>query len=252
MIHRVTRHRSSLALVAGLIFTLGNATPAVAQKAPLEPGQGMVWGSIGFQGDFGGSVNIAGIGTINGQRSEINSNTWGERYDPALLFRVGGGYNLDQNSQVFGSLHWEQSEADTAVVGLAGGQDLSAKFGDYQAWGLEVGYRYYFNADLPVKPFVAAGLGFQHVQNIPVTLSAGSYNSGEIPFYDDSWVSGWRIGTGFLKDLTPRFGIVATIDLRYTGVLSDQAGIGAAGFERINTVGNRWTLPILGGVYVKF
>jgi hypothetical protein len=35
-------------------------------------------------------------------------------------------------------------------------------------------------------------------------------------------------------------------------VLSDQSGIGTVGFERINDVGNRWTLPVMGGVYVKF
>lgn len=233
------------------MFMFAVAPPAFAQQ-PLEPGGGILWGSIGFQGDLGGSVNVAGVGSINGQRAEINTNTWGERYDAALLFRVGGGYNLDENQQVFASFHWEQSEADTAVVGLIGGRDLSAKFGDYQAWGLEVGYRYYFDAGLPIKPFVSGALGFQRVQNIPVTLTASSYDSGEIPFYDDSWALGWRIGTGFTKDLTPRFGILGTLDLRYTGVLSDQAGIGTVGFERINTAGNRWTLPILGGVYVKF
>ena len=45
---------------------------------------------------------------------------------------------------------------------------------------------------------------------------------------------------------------MATADLRYTGVLSDQAGIGMSGFERINTGGSRWTLPLLGGVCFKF
>lgn len=248
----VNGHRSPLIVAAALLVTLSTATAVRAQQAPLEPGEVMVFGTIGFQSDIGGSLNEAGIGSINGARAEINTNTWGERYDAALLFRVGGAYNASENSQVFATAHWEQAEADTAVVGLVGGQPLSAKFGDYQSWGIDVGYRYYFAADLPVKPFASAAVGFQRVQNIPVTLSSGSYDSGEVPFYDDSWVFGWRIGGGFTKDLTPRFGIIATLDLRYSGVLSDQAGIGTVGFERINTVGNRWTLPLLGGVYFKF
>jgi hypothetical protein len=35
-------------------------------------------------------------------------------------------------------------------------------------------------------------------------------------------------------------------------VLSDDAGVGTLGFERINNVANRWTLPFMGGIYVKF
>ena len=73
-----------------------------------------------------------------------------------------------------------------------------------------------------------------------------------MPFYDDSWVLGWRIGTGVLVDINERFGWQVTIDLKYSGVLSDQSGIGTVGFERINNAGNRMTLPIMGGVYVKF
>lgn len=36
------------------------------------------------------------------------------------------------------------------------------------------------------------------------------------------------------------------------GVLSGSAGIGTLGMERINNVANRWTMPIMGGIYVKF
>ena len=74
----------------------------------------------------------------------------------------------------------------------------------------------------------------------------------DVPFYDDSWVVGWRVGTGFLWDINDRVGWQVTIDLKYSGELSDQAGIGMVGFERINSVGNRWTIPIMAGAYFKF
>jgi hypothetical protein len=222
------------------------ATPAGTQE------RGMVWGSLGFQGDLGGSLNSSGIGNVAGVRAEIDTNTWSERYDAALIFRFGGAYNLDQNSQVFGAMYWEQSEADTAVTGLIGGRDLSAKFSDYQGWGIDAGYRYIFTTDYVGRPFVAVSLGFQRVQDITLDLSSDRLEITEIPFYDDSWVSTWRVGTGVLFDLNERFGLQATIDLKYSGVLSDQSGIGTVGFERINDVGNRWTLPVMAGVYVKF
>ena len=53
-------------------------------------------------------------------------------------------------------------------------------------------------------------------------------------------------------DINERFGWQVTLDIKYSGVLSDQSGIGTVGFERVNDVGNRWTLPILVGAFVKF
>jgi len=135
---------------------------------------------------------------------------------------------------------------------LIGGQPLLGKFGDYQGWGFDVGYRYFFNSDYKAKPFVGGSIGFQRLQDITLSLSSTPFNASEIPFYDDSWVAGWRLGTGVLVDINDRFGWQVTIDLKYSGELSDQSGIGTVGFERINDVGNRWTLPIMGGVYVKF
>jgi hypothetical protein len=240
-----------LALLPAVILSLG--TTAFAQAPdPILEGRGMVWGSLGFQGDLGGAVNSSGVGVVSGLRAEIDANTWAERYDTALVFRIGGAYNLDSKSQVFAAITWEQSEADTTNVGLIGGQALQAKFSDYQGTGIDAGYRYFFNTDYKAKPFIAGSIGFQRLQDITISLTSVPFTANDVPFYDDSWVAGWRLGTGFLMDINERFGWQVTIDLKYSGVLSDQSGIGTVGFERINDVGNRWTLPILGGVYAKF
>src|SRR5690606_5375335 len=140
------------------------AAAAFAQpEAPLVRGRGLVWGSLGFQGDLGGAVNVSGIGVVAGQRAEIDANTWAERYDAALIFRIGGAYNITSTSQLFGGMTWEQSESDTTVVGLIGGQELSGKFSDYQGWGIDAGYRYFFATDYKAMPFVAASVGFTRV-----------------------------------------------------------------------------------------
>jgi hypothetical protein len=198
------------------------------------------------------------VGTIGGQRAEINTNSWAERFDAALIFRVGGAYNVSEKVQVTAAVSWEQSETDEAEAGLIGGQPLLVKFSDYQGWGIDVGGRYFLPpsatfGSAKMKPFVSASLGFQRLQNLTISLSTSSRPIvPEVPFYDDSWVAQWRLGTGFLWDINERFGWQATIDIKYSGVLSDQAGIGTVGFERINDAGNRWTLPILAGVYARF
>lgn len=240
------------------VVVVGLAVHALAVSAhaqpsePLQQGRGMAWFSLGFQGDLGGAVNESGIGVVSGQRAEIDTNTWAERYDAALIFRIGGAYNLTTNSQLFGAMQWEQSEADTTEVGLIGGRPLNAKFSDYQGWGFDGGYRYFFPVVLAAKPFVGGSIGFQRVQDITISLSSDTFSATDVPFYDDSWVAGWRVGTGFLWDINDRFGWQVTLDVKYSGVLSDQSGIGTVGFERINNVGNRWTLPILVGAYAKF
>ena len=241
-------------VLLGLFISSWSVPVAWAQaERPLEQGRSMVWGSLGWQGDLGGSVNSSGIGTVLGTRAELNTNTWGERYDPALIFRLGGAYNLTDDAQLFGAFSWEQAEADPTDAGLIGGQPLELGFSDYQAWGIDAGYRHFLPMRGSAKPFLSAALGFQHVNDITVDLSAPTgFIASDVPFYDDSWVVQWRIGAGLLWDITERFGWTASVDVKYSGVLSDQAGIGTVGFERVNDVGNRWTLPIMAGLYVKF
>jgi hypothetical protein len=243
-------------IVRVILFTAALAflsTTASAQTSePLEAGHGIAWGSLGLQGDLGGAVNSSGIGVVSGLRAEIDANTWAERYDTALIFRIGAAYNITTRSQVLAAITWDQAEADATEIGLIGGQPLQGKFGDYQGWGIDFGYRYFFPAAYKAKPFVGGSIGFQHLQDITLSLSSPVYNATDIPFYDDSWVSGWRASTGVLVDINERLGWQLTIDIKYSGVLSDQSGIGTVGFERINDVGNRWTVPIMGGVFVKF
>ena len=213
----------------------------------------MVWGALGFQGDFGGNLNSSGVGVLNGRRAELDANTWGERFDPGLVFRVGGAYNLSEASQVTGTVAWEQAEADPAEAGLLAGAPIDVRFSDYQAWGFDIGYRQFISSRFKARPFVGGAIGFQHVDEITVDLnSIAGLTVTELPFYDDSWVVQWRLGTGLLWDIGERYGALVTIDLRYLGVLSDESGIGSLGFERINDQGNRWTFPIMVGAFVKF
>jgi hypothetical protein len=242
------------ALIRCLLVVLLATTPAMAQSAaPLRERGVMVWGSIGFQGDFGGSVNSSGIGTLNGRRAELDANTWGERYDPGFILRFGGAYNLTEYSQITGTIGWEQAEADEADAGLLAGVPIEVTFSDYQAWGFDVGYRRFLATEFNARPFVGAAIGFQNVDAITMNMrSTAGLLVNDLPFYDDSWVVQWRIGTGLLWDINDRFGAQVTVDLKYSGVLSDQSGIGSLGFERINDQGNRFTFPVLVGAFVKF
>ena len=236
-----------------VVVMIVSVTPASAQSSgPLEPQGGLAWGALGMQGDLGGGVNTSGVGVVNTMRAELDRNSWGERYDAALIFRFGGAYNLTDHSQLFASFDWQQAEADPAEFGLIAGQAITGQFSDYQGWGIDAGYRYFFGTTLPFHPFVGGSIGFERIQAISLTLSSPVYTVNDVPFYDDSLVATWRLGTGFLWPITGTFGAHVSLDVKYSGVLSDRSGIGNIGFERINDVGNRWTLPVMTGVYIKF
>ena len=125
-------------------------------------------------------------------------------------------------------------------------------FSDYQGWGIDAGYRYFIDVGRQAVPFVSASIGFQRVQEITVSLGGPALDVRDVPFYGDSWVAQWRFGTGLIGSINDRLGWQVTLDLKYSGVLSDEAGIGTLGFERINNAGNRWTLPLMGGIFVNF
>lgn len=237
------------------VMALGASAPAFAQATTgMENKQVVLWGTIGFQGDVGGSVNSSGLGIVGGLPGEINLNTWGERYDSSLIVRAGGGYNLTAFDMITVQTHWEQAEADRAKIGLLGGQDLYGTFSDQQGWGIDFGYRRTFATTTAIKPFFAGSFGTQRTQEIVASFEALALGAviANVPFYDDSWVSTWRIGGGFLWDFHPMVGLQVSLDFKYSGVMSDAAGLGQVGFERINDTGNRWTTPLLGGFYVKF
>ena len=252
----MARPLSYRTLVSAVCMCLAFGAAAGAQtqgSGPLDEGAVIIWGALGFQLDFGGNVNSSGVGVLNGRRAELDANTWGERYDPGLVFRVGGAYNLTSDSQLTAAFGWEQAESDVAEAGLLAGLPIDVGFSDYQAWGFDVGYRYFLATDYAARPFVGSALGFQHVDAITVTMtSPAGLSVTALPFYDDSWVVQWRVGTGLMWDISDRFGALVTIDIRYSGVLSDVSGIGSLGFDRINDQGNRWTFPIMAGAFVKF
>jgi hypothetical protein len=242
-------------LVSAVWICLGVSAGAGAQDrdGPLEQGTVIIWGSLGFQLDFGGNVNSSGVGVLNGRRAELDANAWSERFDPGLMFRVGGAYNLSGDSQLTAAFGWEQAESDAAEAGLLTGFPIEVAFSDYQAWGFDVGYRYFVSTNYAARPFVGGALGFQRIDAMTLTMtSLAGLSVTALPFYDDSWVVQWRVGTGLMWDISDRFGAQVTIDVRYSGVLADVSSIGSLGFERINDQGNRWTFPIMAGAFVKF
>ena len=145
-----------LALITAVVLPLMETTSVAQTSEPVLTGRGLIWGSLGFQGDLGGAVNTSGIGVVSGLRAEIDANTWAERYDTALVFRIGGAYNVTSQSQVFAAVSMGAVRSRyNRQSGSSAGCRCQGKFSDYQGTGIDAGYRYFFNTDYKAKPFVS-------------------------------------------------------------------------------------------------
>ncbi len=85
---------------------------------------------------------------------------------------------------------------------------LNADFAEYKEWGAELGYRYYFNADKPLKLYVGAVAGLRFVSELPSTFSvpAAGVVLSDVPFYDSSTVGVFGADLGLSFDVGQRRG----------------------------------------------
>jgi hypothetical protein len=144
--------------------------------------------------------------------------------------------------------------SSTLQVGTVAGLALNAHFADYKEWGAEVGYRYYFQADQPFKPYFALAGGLRFVSELPSTFSvpqAGVVLS-DVPFYDRSTVGVFGADLGFSYDLNESVALGLEGGLRYQTSPSDLEGLAGTGLEPINDTGSRWSLPLLASVTFRF
>lgn len=90
-------------VMGGALLTLlfAAAPPAHAQSAAnLSPWALEV--GVGFDNGIAGHINSSGIGDINSQAVVITSNTYEEVYGTGLNLRFGGGYFLNDDTEMTG------------------------------------------------------------------------------------------------------------------------------------------------------
>ena len=189
---------------------------------------------------------------------------------------LGFNYGLSSHEEVFGNFrytHADSEKFDAITLDAAaslGSTALSAsaivdgKFDDYNAWGLEGGYRYFYNAvsfkNLPgtLHPFGSVAIGFKRVDAIDLDLT---YNGAAIDssltgikYYDDSFTATGGMIAGFRYDISPRIALGFETGIRYEGDLSedDTTISGAGSFAEVNDDGNRWSIPVRAGLTIRF
>jgi hypothetical protein len=194
------------------------------------------------------------VGRITNQAVVILKNSYEDVYGTGLHIRFGGGYMLDQVTEVRATFTLQSLDADLTPMGDIGVSRLYAQYDDYQSFGLDVGLRRYANLGAALKAYGEGTIGLGFIDETDVVLVAPQVNLGgnATDFYDKTAAFTLGGNAGLLWQLQPQFGVFAQLGLRYTTGMSEVDGLAGTGLEEINDHSARWTIPFLVGVRAQF
>jgi hypothetical protein len=214
--------------------------------------------SLALQGgtdvELSGNVHEGGSGTVLALPTKVEARSYGDVYDPSVRGQASIGYGIGPRSEIFLRGSYYKMSSETLQVGTVAGLALNADFAGYKEWGSELGYRYYFKADQPFKPYFALSGGLRFISELPSTFSvpAAGVVLTDVPFYDKSTVGVFGGDLGFAYDLSHSVALGIEAGVRYQTAPSRLNGLAGTGLEPINDTGSRWSLPVLATVSFRF
>lgn len=234
----------------------GRATDALAQ-AQAQPDESRFVFDVGFGIDvsLNGNVNSGGIGIIQGQATAIVPNPYGDVYGSGVYFRFGGGYLLDDATELRGVFTFQSADADLVRLGDLGPSSLYGQFDDYQTLSLDFGVRRY----MPLKEtrfrvYGEGTIGLAFIDEINVLLAAPQSNLilDVTDFYDQTSAFTWGINAGVLFPVAERVDFNVQVGLRGVSGLSEVDQFVGTGLEDINNDSSRLTFPFVVGARFRF
>jgi hypothetical protein len=207
-----------------------------------------VEGGVGLVYDTGSNIieGTNGGGTLR----DVDYN---EAYERGRRASIGMSYALDPVTKV--SLTGFQEDANSAGeinFGNTGGQALTGRVSDYEAKGLELGVRRYFNPTpapfvRSVRPYVEARVGATYIDDISLNdAQIGGAAIGPVALYDAGWVPAASGLIGIETPVAERTTIGIETGLRYTGAPErNNTDLNANGLAGINDTGKRLSVPLM-------
>ena len=250
--------RKHVVAAATLASALGAASIAQAQSATYQnSAPESKWSAdvaFGLDHSISGNINSSGVGRINNQAVVVLKNSYENVYGTGLHFRFGGGYMIDDASEVRVTFTFQSLDADLTPLGDIGTSKLYAQYADYQSFGMDVGFRRYADLTPKVRAYGEGTIGLAFIDETDVVLVAPTANlSGNATdFYDKT--SAFTLGgnVGVLVQVADKVGVYGQLGLRYVSGMSAVDGLAGTGLETINDKSSRWTLPVIAGVRVRF
>lgn len=239
---------------------LATAATAQAQTAPAADPAAVryrwaVEFGLGWDNSISGNINSSGIGRINNQPVVILKNTYEDVYGTGLHMKFGGGYFLDEISELRATFTFQSLDADLTPMGDIGSSRLYGQYQDYQSFGLDLGFRLYAKGqDADVRPYAEATAGIAFIDETDVELVAPSIGlaGNATDFYDRTAAFTLGGNAGVLWQVAEQVGVFGQIGVRWVSGMSEVDGLAGTGLETINDKSSRWTVPFVVGVRARF
>jgi opacity protein-like surface antigen len=240
----------SRALVS--VALVGVASTAQAQSATDYP-----WSfefGIGWDNSLSGNINSSGIGVINRQNVVILKNKYEDVYGTGLHLRFGGGYLIDEVTELRATFTFQSLDADLTPMGDIGVSRLYGQYDDYQSFVLDVGLRRYADIGAEFRAYGEGTLGIAFIDETDVELVAPGANlAGDATdFYDRTAAFTLAANVGLLWQLQEHLGAFGQIGVRWVSGMSEVDGLAGTGLETINDKSARWTIPFIVGLRARF
>ena len=239
-------------VVTCLLVTAGIAE---AQGQAADESRWAIDFGVGLDFGVNGNVNSGAIGTLNGLATALLPNSYGDVYGTGIQLRIGGAYALNRVSEVRGVFTFQSADADLVRLGDIGPSSLYAQYSDYQAFGLDVGYRRYMPLDRrDIRVYGEATIGLGFIDAIDAQLAAPQANVvfNSTDFYDQTSAFTWSFSAGVLFSIAEHLDLNAQVGLRHVSGLSDVDQFVGTGLEEINNDSGRLTFPVIVGIRYRF
>jgi hypothetical protein len=192
---------------------------------------------IGFAPSINGNVSSGAIGILQGQAAAFLPQSYGDVYGTGIDWRIGGGYTLDETSEVRGILTWQSADADLVRLGDIGPSSLYAQYDDYKSFALDLGYRRYFQlSSSNIRLFGEGTIGVGIIDSIGVHFAAPQANIvfPVTNYYDRTAAFTLGFGFGALLKFSDRLDFTGQVELRHVSGLQTVDQFVGTGLETIS------------------
>lgn len=233
------------------LFSLGFLAPSAGAEPPVsmpEPGNWRGSISAGLDTDINSGLVDAERWQYRsgGVTSDItvDKTTFNDVYGSTLTTGFEASYAVTRFSEVFGRLSYSTASGDTVTLGKIGNADVKASFDDYKAYGLDVGYRYFFDLDnTGFTPYMGAAAGMRYVPGFGASMKAVGVDLAPLNLFDDSFVPTLGLDIGFLYPFSRDFAVGFETGVYYSFSLKDDDSSFANGNTNSNNNADRLYVP---------
>ena len=242
-------------IIAAIIVVVPFAAGSPAQAQPVfKDTPWSVEFGIGWDNSISGNINSSAIGTLNNQAVVITKNSYEDVYGTGLHIRFGGGYLLDEITEVRATFTFQSLDADLTEMGDIGASRLYGQYADYQSFGLDVGLRRYLDVSQGIRAYGEGTIGLAFIDETDVILVAPGANlaGNATDFYDKTAAFTLGANVGVVVPAGRKFDVFGQLGLRWVSGMSSVDRLEGTGLDTINDKSARWTLPFLAGARLRF